>query len=133
MSQTEPGVIQRYADAWRSGDLTTMFDLYDKAVLVHYGGTSPFAGTHLGKDRLIEVLIATAARSDRKLISVDAVFDNGDSGAIFVTESFRLDAATVTVPRALRYRVENDHIVECWLFDFDQHLVDRAWEQQPPE
>ena len=133
MTESGQGVIERYAAAWRTGDVTTMFELYDDAVLVHYGGTSSFAGTHLGKNRLIEVLIATTARSDRILVSIDAVFDNGDSGAIFVTESFRLDAATITVPRALRYRVADDRIIECWLFDHDQHLVDRAWEQQPPE
>lgn len=125
-------VIQQYAASWEQGDLTTMFGLYDDDVIVHYGGTSDFAGTHHGKNLLIEILVDTAARSDRQLQRIDAVFDTGTEGAIFVTESFRLGDSTVRLPRALRYRVQNDRIVECWLYDHQQHLVDRAWGQQPP-
>lgn len=124
-------VIQQYAASWQQGDLTTMFGLYDDDVIVHYGGTSEFTGTHHGKTRLIEILAETAGRSDRTLVRVDAVFDTGNEGAIFVTESFRLEDGMVRLPRALRYRVQNDRIVECWLYDHQQHLVDRAWGQPP--
>lgn len=49
------------------------------------------------------------------------------TGAVFATESFDLDGETVTVQLALRYRVVDDSIAECWRYDQDQHLVDRAW------
>jgi ketosteroid isomerase-like protein len=131
MTAAEPGIVRQYADAWLAGDLATMFDLYDDDVVVHYGGSSAYAGTHHGKQRLIEVLIETASRSDRKLVDVDAVYDEGDHGAIFVTESFHVGDATVVLPRALRYRVAGDRIVECWLYDHQQQLVDEAWGQPP--
>src|SRR5262245_17942175 len=128
---TTGGVIERYAAAWQEMDLQTMFDLYGPDVVVHYGGSSPFAGDHHGRDALIGLLMDTASRSARRLVSVDAVFDEGDRGAIFATEAFAIgsgeDATEVTVERCLRYRVADGLIAELWLYDRDQHLVDQAW------
>jgi len=121
------GSIDEYAEAWQRGDLEAMLDAYAPDVVTHYGGTSPFAGDHRGRDALVEILVETARRGDRQLVSVDAVHDSGDHGAIFVTESFTVDGAPVTVDRCLRYRVEQGRISEIWLYDRQQHLVDRAW------
>jgi ketosteroid isomerase-like protein len=123
------GTVARYACAWQEGDLATLVDCYDDDVVVHYGGRSAFAGTHVGRDRLMAVLLETASRGARRLVSIDQLHDDGDAGALFVTESFVVDGATVTVPRALRYRLAAGRFVECWLYDHEQHLVDQAWSQ----
>ena len=123
------GVIQRYADAWKRSNLETMFARYDPDVVVHYGGSSPFAGDHHGRDALLSLLAETARRSGRTLVSVDAVYDLGEHGALFVREAFEIDGERVTVDRCLRYRVDGDLIVEIWLYDHQQHLIDRAWSQ----
>ena len=48
--------LKLYAQAWQRGDVTVMFEMYSPDVTAHYGGRSSFAGTHQGKQRLIEVL-----------------------------------------------------------------------------
>ncbi len=123
-------VIERYAAAWLAGDLEGIIDAYADDVVAHYGGTSPFRGTHMGRDTFLGVLAETSARSARRLVSIDQVHDDGDTGALFVTEAMTIDGVEVEVQRALRYRVADGRIAECWLFDLDQHLADRAWE--PP-
>ena len=123
------GVIQRYADAWQRSELETMFASYDPDVVVHYGGSSPFAGDHHGRDALLSLLAETARHSGRTLVSVDAVYDLGGHGAIFVREAFETAGERVVVDRCLRYRVDGDLIVEVWLYDHQQQLVDRAWSQ----
>jgi uncharacterized protein len=123
----QPGTVQRYAEAWKHNDVLTMLGLYAADVIAHYGGTSPFAGIHRGRDAFIEVLLETSRRSSRALISIDAVHDDGDCGAIFATESMVISGDTVTVERCLRYRIEDDLIAEIWLYDKDQRLVDQAW------
>lgn len=123
------GVIQRYADAWQRSELETMFASYDPDVVVHYGGSSPFAGDHHGRDALLSLLAETARHSGRTLVSVDAVYDLGGHGAIFVREAFEIAGERVVVDRCLRYRVDGDLIVEVWLYDHQQQLVDRAWSQ----
>jgi uncharacterized protein len=131
MNET-PDVITRYAAAWLAGDVVTLVGCYADHIVAHYGGQSPFAGTHVGRDRFVDVLLESSARSGRKLLSVDQIHDDGETGALFVTESLVVDwihdgGETVTVFRALRFRVADGKIAECWLFDHDQHLIDRAW------
>jgi ketosteroid isomerase-like protein len=121
------GVITRYAGAWRRGDITEMIDCYHEDITVHYGGTSTYAGTHHGRDQLVQLLIETAQRSGRQLITIDQIDDHETHGALFVTETVTIDDTVTTVARALRYRTTDNRISECWLYDHDQHLVDRAW------
>lgn len=123
------GVITRYAEAWQRGDIAAMLGCYHPDVTGHYGGTSSFAGTHHSRDRLVEILVETARRSGRQLVSVDQIDDHDTHGALFVTETMTIGAVAITLARALRYRTVDDLIIECWLYDHDQHLVDRAWNQ----
>lgn len=121
------GVISRYADAWRRGDIAEMINCYGDDVIVHYGGTSTYAGTHHGRDQLVLLLVETAQRSGRQLITIDQIDDHDTHGALFVTETMMIDSTVITLARALRYHTADDRISECWLYDHDQHLVDRAW------
>ena len=125
------GVITRYADAWRRGDIDKMIDCYHTDVTVHYGGTSTYAGTHHGRDQLVQLLIETAQRSRRELVTIDQIDDHGTHAALFVTETMTIGTTAVSLERALRYRTTDDQISECWLYDHDQHLVDRAWSTPP--
>jgi uncharacterized protein len=121
------GVVARYANAWLAGDIGTLIDLYDPDMVAHYGGASEFAGTHVGRDAFLGVLATSSGRSSRRLISVDLVLESGGTGAIFATEAIAVDGVEHQVQRALRYRTSSTHILEVWLYDMDQHLVDSAW------
>lgn len=122
-------VLRAYADAWLAGDLATLFGFYAPDIVAHYGGTSPFAGVHVGKDRFVDVLVESAVRSSRALVAVDVVLDDGTVGALFVREALVVDGERIEIERALRFRLEDGRIAECWLYDHDQHLVDRAWSE----
>lgn len=121
------GAVERYVSAWQNGDLDTLIDCYDVDIVARYGGTSRFAGTHVGRDAFLRVLAESSAAADRTLVSVDQWHDDGDAGAVFATERFTTDGGHRIVPRALRYRIRSGRFIECWLFDLDQHVVDQAW------
>jgi uncharacterized protein len=121
------GVLHRYVDAWQRNAIDELIELYAPDVVAHYGGTSPYAGTHTGRDRFVAVLVETAIASGRTLVGVDLVIESGDAGAIFVRESMLVGGRPHVVARALRYRLDDDRIAECWLYEQDQHLVDQAW------
>ena len=125
------GVISRYVAAWQAQDLATVLDCYAEDVTAHYGGTSPFAGDHHGREAFVAVLAATAVTSARRLVTVDQLHDDGDRGAVFVTEAVTVGSTEHVVQRALRFRVAEHRIVEVWLFDLDQHVVDAAWGSPP--
>ena len=120
-------MITRYVEAWQAQDLGTVLDCYAQDIVAHYGGTSSFAGDHVGHARFVEVLADTAVRSGRRLVSVEQLHDAGDHGSVFVVEAVTVDGAEHEVHRALRFRVESERIAEVWLYDLDQHLVDASW------
>jgi uncharacterized protein len=120
-------VLRTYADAWLRSDHTVIFACYADDIVAHYGGSSPFAGTHVGRDEFVKVLINVAVRSQRELLAIEAVYDDGATGAIFTREAIIVHGQRHEVLRSLRFRLHDGLIAECWLYDQDQHLVDRAW------
>jgi uncharacterized protein len=128
---TEPGVLRRYAEAWKAGEIMTMFGMYSPDVIVHYGGMSEFAGEHRGRDAFVDVLLTTAGRSQRVLLEIEDVFEDGSHGALFTREQLVLDGEVTEVQRALRFRTSDAEILEIWLYDHDQHILDRSWASPP--
>ncbi len=125
-------IVQIYADAWLAADYDAAFALYADDIVLHYGGTSDFAGDHVGKEQAIQTLVETSIRSQRRLVAVDLLLTHGDVGALFVRESLTTrDGDAVEVARALRFAVDDGRISECWLYDQNQHVVDQAWRAAP--
>ena len=63
-----------------------MFAIYSPDVIVHYGGTSEFAGEHRGRDAFVQVLLTTAGRSQRALLEIEDIFEDRTHGALFTRE-----------------------------------------------
>jgi hypothetical protein len=118
--------LERYAKAWETGDLGTVFDSYADGVVFHYFGDSDLAGTHIG-DAALAAMAQASVRSSRTLLEVVDVLDGPVLGALVVRERFERDGQVAEVQRVLLYRVINDKIAECWLYDEDQALIDGFW------
>jgi ketosteroid isomerase-like protein len=119
-------VLHRYAEAWKAGDLVRILDAYADDVVFHYFGTHAHAGRHVGKDAAVAAMAAVSSKATRTLLEIeDVLVGDGDRGAILATERLERDGDAVEVHRALHYRVAGGRIVECWLYDQDQQLIDR--------
>lgn len=122
-------VLHRYARSWAAGDLAATLACYHPEVVIHYFGDSPLAGDHRGLDAALGALAEATARSGRVLERVVDVLVGPERSALVVEE--RLGAAGDdpgrVVQRVLVYRVEDDLLRECWLFDEDQRFVDALW------
>ena len=122
-------VLRDYAEAWLAGDLERVLGAYHDEIVVHRGGTSPLAGTHVGKDAVVPVLGQASYRASRKLIAVEDVLVGDTFGALLATED--LGEPRRRVRRVLLYRVEDGMLRECWLYDEDQRFVDTLWSSEP--
>lgn len=120
-------VLLRYADAWRNGDLEGVLACYAPSFTLHYGGTSRFAGTHVGFDAAVATMAEVSTVAARELVSIDDVLMSDTGGALVVTERLTRDGETADVQRTLRYRVDGGRLAECWLLESDQATVDRFW------
>lgn len=124
---TSPGsVVRAYTDAWLAGDFMAVLDLYHDDLILHYGGSNSLTGDHVGKDAAITVLLTVQTKTDRVPIEVIDVLESDAHASAWVRERWIVDGDPVELMRLLVYRVADDKLAECWLFDCDQALVDRV-------
>jgi len=120
-------VAERYAAAWASDDLPGILDCYADDFTLHYFGSNPFTGGHIGKDASIGVLLEVGKRAPRTLVSVDEILAGPDAAVLVAREEIVVGGVTHEVRRVLRYRVTDGRFSECWLYEENQALIDRAW------
>lgn len=71
-------------------------------------------------------LLTVQEKTQRVPIEIIDVIESPDHAAAWVRERWVVDGETVELMRLLMYRVADDKLAECWLFDHDQALVDRV-------
>ena len=123
--------LRGYRDAWVAGDLTRIVEAYHEDFVLHYFGESPLAGTHTGKEAALTVLGQASARSERELVEVSDVLTGDEMGALVVRE--RLGPERREQRRILLYRVRDEKLAECWLYDEDQRFIDSLWRGIRPD
>lgn len=118
-------VLRKYAQAWLASDLETVLASYHNDIELHYMGSSPLAGTHRGRDAAFAALGQASVRTSRQLIAVEDVLVGESLGALLAIED--LGDPPRRVRRVLLYRVQDEKLRECWLFDEDQRFIDELW------
>lgn len=91
-------------------------------------GESPLAGTHRGRDAAFVALGQASVRAGRQLIAVEDVLVGDTLGALIAVED--LGDPPRRVRRVLLYRVQDEKLRECWVFDEDQRFVDGLWSNE---
>jgi ketosteroid isomerase-like protein len=122
-------VLRSYAQAWLASDLEKVLAAYHDDIELHYMGKSPLAGTHRGRDAAFAALAQASVRTSRKLVDVKDVLVGDSLGALLAIED--LGDPPRRVQRILLYRVQDEKLRECWLFDEDQRFIDQLWSKEP--
>ena len=113
-------VLERYRDAWASGDVATMFGLYADDFILHWNGSNPLAGTHFGKVAAIRALSAFTQKTERRLVGVSHIMADAERAIMIARENL----AGREVERVLMYRTDGAKVLECWVLDADQPYID---------
>ena len=121
-------VFKAYSEAWLASDLDKVLASYHDDIELHYMGDSPLAGSHRGRDAAFAALGQASVRTSRKLIAVEDVLVGESLGALIAVED--LGDPPRRVRRILLYRVQDEKLRECWLFDEDQRFVDQLWSKE---
>jgi ketosteroid isomerase-like protein len=120
-------IIKRYCEAWKKGDLPTMFGLYHDEFVLRYFGRSPLAGEHRGKAAAIGVLGKVQKLTNRQLLEIRDVLASDDHAIVIARERFQRDGKQLEANRIFVYRVRDGKLSECWVYDEDQRAVDEFW------
>jgi ketosteroid isomerase-like protein len=121
-------VLKAYSEAWLASDLDKVLASYHDDIELHYMGDSPLAGSHRGRDAAFAALGQASVRTLRKLIAVEDVLVGESLGALIAVED--LGDPPRRVRRILLYRVQDEKLRECWLFDEDQRFIDQLWSKE---
>jgi len=116
--------LRRYCDAWLAGDLPAILDCYADDLTLHYFGRSPLAGDHVGKQAALAALFQVQQRTNRKLLAIHDVLASDDHAVVMARERFERDGKTCELNRVAVYHLRDGKLVECWIYDEDQRLVD---------
>ena len=95
-------------------------------LVLHYGGAHSLTGDHVGKDAALTALLTVQARTERVPVEVIDVMASDDHATVWVRERWIVDGEEHELARVLVYRVADGKLAECWLYDSDSALVDRA-------
>jgi ketosteroid isomerase-like protein len=120
-------VAERYREAWLANDLAGNIDCYADDFSLHYFGNNPWSGSHVGKQAAIDTLLAVGAKAPRRLVAVDEVLAGPNAAVLVAREEISTPEGPAEIRRVLRYRVRGSHFVDCWLYEEDQAVIDRAW------
>ena len=127
-SEETSRVLRAYAKAWLASDLEKVLASYHDDIELHYMGESPLAGSHRGRDAAFAALGQASVRTSRKLIDVEDVLVGDSLGALIAVED--LGEPPRRVRRVLLYRVQDEKLRECWLFDESQRFIDGLWSKE---
>jgi len=117
-------VVERYARAWEAGDLAALRACYHPDFTLHYFGDHPLAGDHVGLAAALAALVEVSRRTRRRLVRIIDVMAGPERAAVIAREAFERDGVATELDRVLVYRIADDLLVECWVHDGDQALVD---------
>ena len=117
--------VERYAQAWRAGDLPAMAALYADGFTLHYQAGHALSGDHVGKAAALATLAEFSRRTHRRLVSIIAVMAGPERGAIVAREVFRNGEETAELDRVLVYAVQDGLLRKCWVYDSDPAFVAR--------
>ncbi|MBP7703891.1 MAG: nuclear transport factor 2 family protein [Caulobacter sp.] len=117
---------RRYVDAWLAGDFVAMMAVYSDDFVLHWFGENPHAKTYAGKAEAVGALLAFTKRTSRRLVEVVDIMAGEARATVIVREAITVDGRERVIERVLVYRVADDMLVECWVYDQDQGLIDRA-------
>ena len=109
----------------RTGDGATIRASYHDDIVLHYAGANPLSGEHRGLAAMLAAMGQMRRRTERKLLAVVEVMIGAERACIVLREAFTRDGETHEIERLGLYRVAGGKIVECWVFDEDQALIDR--------
>lgn len=117
---------RRYVDAWLAGDFSAMMAAYADDFVLHWFGDNPYARTWTGKADAVGALLEFTRRTSRRLVEVIDVMAGEARAVVIVREAITIDGVEREIERVLVYRERDGLLAECWVYDQDQRMIDRA-------
>ncbi|AVV45196.1 ketosteroid isomerase [Streptomyces sp. P3] len=129
MTSANIDIARTYFQAVQTGDMATLGELLDEAIVWHQPGANQFSGEHKGRDAVFQMLgsMMETSRGTFAIDKIHTLMANDDLVAATIHFSGRHDDASMSMDGVDLLRIENGKITEMWLFSGDPAAEDAFW------
>jgi ketosteroid isomerase-like protein len=129
MTSTNLDLARTYFQAVQTGDMATLGELLDEAIVWHQPGANRFSGEHKGRDAVFAMLggMMEASRGTFAIDRIDTLMANGDQVAATIHFSGRHENASMSMDGVDVLRIDGGKVTEMWLFSADPAAEDAFW------
>ncbi|MNF83536.1 SnoaL-like domain protein [compost metagenome] len=126
---TAKEVVEAYSIALSKGDIPTAFSHFSPDAKWHQPGNHQFAGTKTGLDAIGKMLGDMMGVTQGSLVIklTGALMSNGNLVSFPVHFSGKIGEKTIDMNGVDLFQVEDEKIVQVWLFSEDQPAEDEFW------
>ena len=121
-------LLRKGYQAYSSGDMDTINELFSDEVEWHVAGRSQLAGNYRGKEEVFGFfgkLMELSGGTSR--IEVHDVLANDEHGVVLVTVSGSRQGRDFTGIDVHTFHIRDGKVVEFWDSPLDQYAVDEFW------
>ena len=135
VAQANIAVMRRAVDAFGSGDMATLAEIFAPDLKWHIPGRSAIAGDHVGRDAVFGLFgkMATLTNGTFKANALEIIGD--EKGGVFITnDTGERNGKKLDVMLMLRVHIRDGKFVEAWDHVGDLYAHDEFWsaKQQDP-
>ncbi|GIF44458.1 nuclear transport factor 2 family protein [Actinoplanes xinjiangensis] len=129
MTSANIDIARTYFAAVQTGDMATLGELLDEAIVWHQPGANRFSGDRKGRDAVFQMLggMMETSRGTFAIDEVRTLMANGDLVAATIHFGARRDDASMSMDGVDLLRITAGRITEMWLFSGDQAAEDAFW------
>jgi len=121
-------LMRRGYDAYRSGDMNTINELFADDVVWHVGGRSRIAGDYTGKEQVFGFFGKLQELSGgTSTVEVHDLLANDEHGVALVTESATRNGRSIQANATHVLHLHDGKVTEFWDAHPDQYATDEFW------
>lgn len=126
---TAADLIRRYFDAVRVDPKSTA-ELYASEATLHYIGRHVLGGVYRGPDEILELFrLSREAFGGTQRLELHDVLANDRHAVALLIGSAERDGRHLEWRRVVVFHLQDGRILEQWIHDSDQHVVEEALAQ----
>lgn len=121
-------LLRRGYDAYMSGDMATINELFADDVIWHVAGRSPLAGDYTGKEQVFAFFGKLQEMSDgTSRVEVHDLLASDEHGVALVTESATRNGKAIQLNAVHTLHLRDGKVTEFWDAHPDQYAADEFW------
>jgi ketosteroid isomerase-like protein len=128
MAHPNEDLIRRGYEAFRSGDMATLNEIFADDIVWHAPGRNQLSGTFRGKEEVFASFqkVFELTGGNFKL-DIHAILADDEHAVVLVRATGELDGRTLDDSSVQVFHVKDGKITEQWLHPGDTYAVDEFW------